>query len=348
MTANLVVTILVLPFMLHYFGPTKSGISDDSGKRSKPVEITLNFLERVIERHGTIVMGATMALFVVGFGFATQVQVSNDPLSYFRSDNRIRVDAVKLHEDLAGMQVFYLTVEAEPNKDFKDPDQLAKVAKVQRFMDTQGVYDKVISIADYMVLVNREMHQGDKAYYRIPETRELMEQYLLLFQRSDIERYINSDQTRINMLVRHNISDSWELNKYLAELDAKAAEVFGKTMTNSLTGKNLMINRAAETLFSSQVLSLGLLIGIIFIIMTALYTSITAGFLSLIPNLVPIAALFGVMGIFGIPLNPGTAIVAVIAVGIAIDDTIHMLITYNNECRKDPDQNLATQRAVRT
>ncbi|MDQ7090965.1 MAG: cyclic nucleotide-binding domain-containing protein [Methylococcales bacterium] len=58
--------------------------------------------------------------------------------------------------------------------------------------------------------------------------------------------------------------------------------------------------------------------------------------------------MFGTMGLLGIPLNPGTAIVAVIAIGIAIDDTIHILSTYNKECRIDGDQVAAARRAIRS
>lgn len=68
--------------------------------------------------------------------------------------------------------------------------------------------------------------------------------------------------------------------------------------------------------------------------MSLVYTSTIGGLLSLAPNIVPITTVFGIMGLFDIPLNPGTATVAVIAIGIAIDDTIHLLSTYAQESRK--------------
>ena len=95
-----------------------------------------------------------------------------------------------------------------------------------------------------------------------------------------------------------------------------------------------MINNAAETLFGGQIISLAILISMIVIIMTLLYSSIKVGLISLVPNLVPVVYNFGVMGLLDIPLNLGTATVAAIAVGIAIDDTIHMLTTYGAASRK--------------
>jgi len=68
---------------------------------------------------------------------------------------------------------------------------------------------------------------------------------------------------------------------------------------------------------------------------------VKAGFLSLIPNLFPIVVSFGVMGIFDIPLNTGTAMIAAIAIGIAVDDTIHFMVRYNSEMKRLNDQGQA-------
>jgi len=346
MLANLAATILVLPLLLSIFGPVKSKLSNEESPESGFVYNTMKALEGISEKHEKKIAVSVCLAMIFLLVQAFSVTVSNDPLSYFKDDNQIIADAETLHENLSGMQVFYLVINAEDGHDFKDPDQLKKVEKIIQFMIAQGVYDKVISITDHLSLVNQEMNGGNKTFYRVPDSRNLIEQYLLLFQRDDIGRYLSADSEQTNILVRHNVSDSSQLNKYLDELEVISKDILGETMPHVFTGKNLMINRAAESLFSSQIDSLALLVVIIFLIMAVLYTSITAGFLSLLPNLIPIITMFGVMGILDIPLNPGTATVAVIAVGIAIDDTIHLISSYNAECKKDPDQVAAARRAV--
>ena len=84
---------------------------------------------------------------------------------------------------------------------------------------------------------------------------------------------------------------------------------------------------------SSQIASLSLLLAVVVIMMSLLFTSWRGGAISLVPNLIPIAWAFGLMAVFDIPINPGTATVAVIAIGIAIDDTIHLLTKFNEESR---------------
>lgn len=346
MVMNLISTVLVLPLLLSVAGPRLSRLPENEGAPGGFVGLLCDKFLYLVENHAGKVVLVTAALLLFLGSQAFKVGVSNDPLSYFKDDNQIIADANTLHRELAGMQLFYLTVQAAPGRDFKDPGELAKVALVVDFLREQGVYDKVVGITDHLSLVNREMNLGDPAYYRLPESRDLVEQYLLLFQRSDLERYLNPQATAVNLLVRHNISDSSELGRHLRRLEERLAEVFGAENRYYLTGKNLMINRAAESLFSGQINSLALLVMIIFVIMSLLYTSVTAGFMSLVPNMIPVVVMFGVMGLLGIPLNPGTATVAVIAVGIAIDDTIHLLSRYNMECRTEPDHMLAVRRAV--
>jgi uncharacterized protein len=162
-----------------------------------------------------------------------------------------------------------------------------------------------------------------------------IDEYLLLFQRSELERYVSPDYRKANIVVRHRLSDSENLNRYLRELREELTRTLPEEMTFKITGKNLMINRAAESLFSGQVDSLIMLIIVIFLIMSFLFTSPVAGLISLVPNLIPVVFCFGVMGLFGIPLNPVTATVADIAVGIA-DDTIRLMTRYAENCRIEP------------
>ncbi|MBF0382261.1 MAG: cyclic nucleotide-binding domain-containing protein, partial [Magnetococcales bacterium] len=78
-----------------------------------------------------------------------------------------------------------------------------------------------------------------------------------------------------------------------------------------------------------------------------LFTSIKGGLISLVPNIIPIIFVFGIMGLLDLPINPGTAMVAVIAVGIAVDDTIHLLTQYTDECRVTSNLDMAVRRTVR-
>ena len=123
--------------------------------------------------------------------------------------------------------------------------------------------------------------------------------------------------------------------------------ILGLDIDFAVTGKNLMVNRAAESLMKGQIASLILVLFIIFVLFTVLYTSWLAGLLALVPNLIPIVLNFGLMGYLGVPLNPGTAMVAAIAIGVAVDDTIHLMTRFGTESKLHIDERDAVRATIR-
>ncbi|MCP3872053.1 MAG: cyclic nucleotide-binding domain-containing protein [Desulfobacteraceae bacterium] len=174
-----------------------------------------------------------------------------------------------------------------------------------------------------------------------------MAQFLLFFHRQDLKNYVSHDFKRACIVVRHNISDSNVLNRYIRELKQVAPRIVGPDTKVNIVGANLMINEAAEDLMTAQVKSLGSLLVVIFIITSIMFTSFKGGIISLIPSLIPVILMFGIMGFLKIPLNPGTAMVAVISIGIAIDGTLHLFSRYNELCRRTSDYDAAVLETVR-
>ena len=358
MLANLVATVLVVPLLLTLMGPKRNSLGAVDEMPTGLVGKIQRILDIVGEKHGPKVMIITACL-LIGFGYtATRVQVSNDPLSYFHDDNLLVRHADQVHEDLAGVQLYYLTLTGTGPYFFREPENMKLLERVVAVLRAQTVtddtggrvaaYDKVIALSDYIALLNREKNGTDIAFHRVPDTRSEIDQFLAGLNRGDIERFVTADESRVNIVVRHNLSDSHQLNRTLEDVERRIARFLPGSVSYHVTGENLMINRAAESLFASQVESLIILISIIMVIMSVLYTSVLAGLVSLLPNMIPVVFNFGIMGLFEIPLNPGTATVAAIAVGIAVDDTIHLMTRYAEQCRKEPDQKIAAQNTVRS
>lgn len=352
--ANGVITLLLVPSMLSVLGPLKSrlhaeGAPRDGGRGGDdvkgPVGLVLGAC-RAAAGYPRTVIGVTLGVMAVFGVFAFQAKVSNDPVSAFKDDHPLVRDVNQLADDLSGMEIFYVNLASSRPDAFRQPDNLRRLAAIKDYIRQDGRFDTALSMADHLSMVNREFHGGDPDMMRVPDEADLVDQYLLFFQRSDLESYISADFQRANMIVRHNIHNSHDLKEAVADLRAAVDEIAGPDLTVNLVGQNLMINNAAEDLITAQIQSVGLLLAVIFIMMSLVYTSFIGGLLSLAPNIVPIVIVFGIMGMFNIPLNPGTATVAVIAIGIAIDDTIHLLSTYAQESRRTPDRLLAVQRTV--
>lgn len=347
MIANLVATVLIVPLMLSVMGPTKPPKRKNIGGAGGLGAFVTTLFEKIATRHGNKVLAASAVVVLMVGAFAFNIKVNDDPLANFRADHPISQAGVKLHEQLAGMQVFNVVLKAEQSNAFREPETLKKVEAAVKFMRDQGVFDKVTSLADYVSLVNREMNEGKEEFFEVPDSRAKIDQFLLMFTRDVLDDYVSPDYRSAKILVRHYITNSHDLRQYIADLRTELDRNLVGDIQYELTGESLMISSGAQSLVNGQFYSIVLLILVIYSIMSFLFTSFAAGLVSLVPNLMPLILNFGTMGLLGIPLNPGTALVAAIALGIAIDDTAHLMIRYNDECRNNPDSDKAILETVR-
>ncbi len=349
---NGVITILLVPPLLALFG--SSGVAGKSTgepdrtealyKNNLPDRIIKTF--RISQDHFPLyTLGFTLILCIFFTYQAGNLYVTNDPMSYFPEDRPLVQDTRVIHEDLAGIKIFFISLESRKNRAFMEPSNLERLSAIQSFLDKQGVYDTSISLADHLKYVESEF-RGGFGDSTLPQTRQLVAQYLLFFHRSELESYVSHDFRRANIIVRHNINDSHTLNQYINELKIAVQDLAGPDIEAVVVGENLLVNQAAETLMLSQVKALILLLALIFVLMSIMFTSLKGGAIAMIPSLIPIVLMFGLMGFLEIPLNPGTAMVAVIAVGIAIDGTVHLLARYNELCRATSDYEGAVHEAV--
>ena len=343
---NGIVTILVVPPLLAKFGKRMG-----AGKTAEEMYGN-NLPDRIIEtfrvsqdRFPIVVLTVTFLLCSFFTWQASHLYVTNDPLSYFPEDKPLIQETRAIHEDLAGIKVFFVTLEAEVENAFLEPENITRLSEIQAFLDKQAVFDTTISLADHLQYVDQEF-QGEFGNATLPQSRQLIAQYLMFFHRSEIESYVSHDYRVANIVVRHNINDSHTLNRYITELKEAVTLISGPGITARVVGENLLVNSAAESLMVSQVQALLLLLGLIFVLMSIMFTSFKGGAIAMIPSIIPITLMFGIMGLLDIPLNPGTAMVAVIAVGIAIDGTIHLLAHYNELCRTTADYEGAVYQAV--
>ncbi|MBI9103784.1 MAG: MMPL family transporter [Spirochaetales bacterium] len=266
-------------------------------------------------------------------------------------------DELLIFEDLDEELSIFDTPDTDdlPKELFKEPAYLLLLSHIKENLNRDYDFDKIISIADYIQLLNREMNVGIEGDFdRIPASEDprsanLIAQYVLNLHREEIEPYVTADWSEARIIIKHNISSSRNIKETVKGIEKDIRIMLDEVdplLEFKVTGENVLINDAADSITKSQVLGLGLLLTTIFIIMSILFMNIKAGLLSLIPNLFPVFLFFGFMGIFKIPLNLGTCMVAAIAIGLSVDDTIHFMTSFNHELRKTQDKKLAVKNVM--
>lgn len=330
--ANGLVTILLVPLLYKTYGPLTSNPRAFSGLFGLPGMAARAF--GVMRQRFTIVAMIVAAGLVAFFAQqAANLSVTNEPMSFFRHDRPVVTSTEQMQKAIAGPRIFYVTLESNAEGAFKDPANLRRLEEIQAFIEKQEIFDRSLSLADIVGQANMAANGGKPDVHRVPYSRAQISRYLLLHSPLDLAPYVSHDYRRANIVVFHNVADSSTLNRYVRELREAVSAYAGVEMTSSIVGENLMINAAADRLVDGQLMAFVFLLLVVFVVMSLMFTSVKGGLISLVPSVIPILLTLVVMQALQIPLNAATVLVAVVAVGIAIDGTIHLFSRYSELCR---------------
>jgi hypothetical protein len=195
--------------------------------------------------------------------------------------------------------------------------------------------------------MHREMNGGDPAFEVIPDSADLVAQYMLLLEDRDFAKFVDFDASGANIVVRHNLTGSNAISALRRQIEDYIKREFPPTLVARPTGETILTNNAVDFLAVNELQSLSWTFLVISLIHAGLFMSLKAGLLSMVPNVIPVLAVYGLMGLVGIPLNISTALVATIAIGIAVDDTVHHMVTYNRQLQEHHDQERAMFNTLR-
>jgi len=274
-----------------------------------------------------------------------RVKVEANPVDYFKEDTPISRHFHDIYQDMAGSFPLNVVVDSKRDGSFEDPENLAMVHGLQQFFDSLDGVDKTISVVDYLKLINYATNEYREAYYRLPEesfeVRMLMNDYVAMLGQDMFERFINSDMSKINIILRTHISSSADFLLIKEKILNYLRQSLPEDFDFEVTGFGIVISQSSHLLTKGQVKSISFTLVLIFAMMLLLFLSGKAALVALIPNCFPIIINFGLMGWLGIELSIATSLIACIAIGLAVDDTLHYLVRYNSEFKKDMDKDRA-------
>ncbi|PUD99605.1 MAG: hypothetical protein C3L25_08695 [Candidatus Sedimenticola endophacoides] len=216
---------------------------------------------------------------------------------------------------------------------------LEEIQAIQDYIAASGLSRSTTSFTDYLALLNRAFQEleGPQLPLSDAEVNELM----IFLDHRHVKAYVSEDYSTARILVRHNIASTRELQGFVDDLNRFIADHLDPGLRARVTGSSVLTLSATGAMIEGQLQSILLLLLFFVIIMSLLFTDPRVGLLAALPNAFPVLVLFGVMGYAGIPLNIGTTMAAAIAIGIAVDDTMHFMLRYNQELRRTRSQSQA-------
>ena len=326
--------------------PRRRGVSAD---REWPwLRRVLDGFASFDERHRAPLLASAVVLVAVLVAGIPRIEFDTDVSRYFASGSPERIAGQVLGEHFGGNFHFLVGIDSTEPGTITRLDTLRRIEQLQRSIEAIPGVTATSSIADVVALSNRALHDDDPAALGLPDSDEAVQQYLLLVPPEATEAFLTTDGARGVIRVRSSLNKSSELAGVLAMIEARGADLFPRTISIRTTGAMPLVYRTADDLAAGQVASVVLALVVIFVTMSAYFVSVRLGLVAMLPNLVPIVLYFGILGWTGIPLSITTALIASMALGLGVDEAIHLLSEFNRRVRVHGDQQRAIHEAMAT
>ncbi|MCE7994672.1 MAG: MMPL family transporter [Roseivirga sp.] len=335
--ATFIVSIVLIPGIFSY-------LPAPNAKQLKHLEFKgisrfLTLLDLLVHRHRYrvfIVTGIVVGLSIVGLTRLYSVAFMVDDIP---EESQVKQDLYFFERNFSGVMPLEIVIDFGKPRSTLNARNLRKVDRLEKALDAIPDVSQPVSIVSFAKAVRQAFYDGNPRRYGLPSPsdRNAILSYLSN-QQEDQSTFLSSfvDSTGQVMRVSLKMADlgSIKMDSLINNvIEPSIDDVFGDSekVETSVTGSTLLFVKGNKFLIENLRFSLLLAFAIIAVIMAILFANIRMIIISMIPNLIPLVLTAGIMGFFGIPLKPSTALIFSIAFGISVDDSIHFLAKYRQE-----------------
>jgi predicted RND superfamily exporter protein len=320
-----ILTILFVPAILAITNPKVKKEEESENKNTKFAKWYGAFIVKYDKR----IFIATFILFLtIGYGI-TKVQIDSNLVRYFQEDVPWRQAVTFVQKNISGPMSYEIIVDTKKKDGIKDPIFLKDVEKFYEAFYTKFP-EEVRHISSLLEVIKKfnEVINDSKS---IPDTQNLVAQYLLLYTLSLPQGMEISDQMDIEER-QFRITSSMQVSATTKDLEMlQWVETWWDVNTvykARIAGQTAMFAQMQNDVTDTLLKSITIAIIAVSLMMLIIFRNIKLLPIFVLPNMIPIALVVGIMGWIGIDIDIGVAIAGAIIIGVAVDDTIHFLIKY--------------------
>lgn len=297
----------------------------------------------IIGDHSKKVLLVAVGVIALGIVGLFRVYVDGSLLSNFKEDSEVLVADKILTEKFGGTNSLNIVIEGENRDDIKSPEMLRAIDRLQADLGAMEEVGATLSIGDYLKRMNRVMNENREEFSRIPDTRGLVAQYLLLYSMSgdpdDFDDVVDYEYRQANMRIRVNSDHSIVLKKVLDHVRSSAAEIFaGLPARVRLAGHVMTSYTFMDLIIKGQIRSIFAAVLMVFLITSIMFRSPVAGLFCTMPVAIATMLNFSLMGAANIPLGVTTALLSGMGIGIGVDYAIHFVARYRRLAGEQTDR----------
>lgn len=318
----------------------------------------LAFVPYIVARRPYLILSIFMAVFLVCAYGTSQVRIDSNMTELTREGSTLRVAYEVVDENMAGAQSMVIMIDTNQTDGLLNPRMMQAIDALQNRIETTYANEvtRTNSLANIVKDTYQIMNDDDPAFYRVPDSQQMISQLLYLFNSANPEdrrSLVSDDYSRSHISLNIYNAGSYQYQRFFDEISIDIAETTAGLQDEFpeldiyLTGSMALLMRMTDEIAQSQFSSFALAIVVISVIMMLTLGSLQGGLIAMVPNIIPALLGFGLMGLLGISLDTDTLLIAPLIIGIAVDDTIHFMTHYRMELIKTGSISQALDSTIR-
>ena len=361
---SLIVTFILLPSLLNIFS-TENNIEVKDSEKS----FITSIFGGIAKNHPILIFLTTFIIIIASLFGISKLEVENSFINYFDKETEIYKGMKKIDDDLGGTTPLNIILKFptiqkdEKDEDFSEwdeevdsnedkskywftRDKMDKILKVHDYLESLPEIGKVLSFGSILRVAedlnNKELQSLEIAvlYSKIPD--EIKKEIVLPYIS------VEKDEARISVRVRDSLKDL-RRNDLIEKINSDLNLKLGlKEDEYKLAGVLILFNNLLQSLFKSQILTLGIVMLGIFGMFMVLFRNITLSIIGVTPNFLAAFFILGIIGLMNIPLDMMTITIAAITIGIAVDNSIHYIYRFKEEFKNINNYNKTVDRCHNT
>ena len=350
---SFMITFTLLPTLLSFVADNNIKIKEDNNSK-----IT-SFFGKISINNKNIIFTFTGLIIILSIIGISRLEVENIFINYFNKNTEIYKGMKLIDEKLGGTTPLEIIlkfpkneeIDSDNNDEFEDwgddenknddkywftKDKIDRIESVHNYLDNLPSVGKVLSFSS-IIKVATQLNNNEPLgtlemgvlYSKIPESikKEIIDPYIS----------IENNEARVSLRIIDS-QDGLRRNDLINQINYELKNKLGlKKNEFKLAGVLILFNNLLQSLFKSQILTLGLVMAGIFTMFMILFKNIKLSLIGVVPNFIAAFFILGIIGLLGIPLDMMTITIAAITIGIAVDNSIHYIYRFKEEFKKNKD-----------
>lgn len=345
-------TLVLLPVLLSIIPLKDKTLKAGTAKVGDPI---LAAIARFSINNSVLIFFSTLLIIALSLHGITKIIVSHNPLAWLPEKSSVRAATNIIDHRLKGTNALEVVLDTNQQDGIYNPSLLRQVDTLSQELSTWNHSElkigKIFSAADIIKEINQALNEGMEQAYEIPNNRHLVAQEFFLLEISgndELDNLTDESNSKLRVTVKVPWVDVLRYGELVDFVEQQFRNAFPDSIKITLTGMISILARTLDAVIKSTISSYLMAAAVISIIMVILIGNLKIGLISMVPNFLPILCVLGLMGYLGLPLDMFTMLIGSIAIGLAVDDTIHFMHRFQQYYAGEGNLQMAVENTLQT